>query len=147
MVSPNSHLKCAGMNNSFRPRSIFTFRTVPTDPGLEFGHFASARDLCHDFTNDVPFTISEILLNFARCSRRWFSTKLDVNGMKKATILVSYLTIVVNDGGVALPLRHRPTRMKLSEGSDPLMCDHHEADEVTQSWSAIAAVNQAILVL
>ena len=28
------------------------------------------RDLCHDFTNDVPFTIFEILLNFARCSRR-----------------------------------------------------------------------------
>ena len=67
--------------------------------------------------------------------------------MKKPTIPVNYLTIVVNDGGVALPLRHRPTRMKLSEGSDPLMCDHHEADEVTQTWSAIAAVNQAIFVL
>jgi hypothetical protein len=71
------------------------------------------------------------------------ATKLDVTGMKKPTIPVNYLTI----GGVALPLRHRPTRMKLSEGSDPLTCDHHEADEGTQTWSAIAAGNQAILVL
>ena len=106
--------------------------------------FLQLRDLCRDFTNDVPFTIFKILLNFARCSRRWFPTKLDVNGMKKPTILVSYLTIVVNDDGTALPLGHRPNRLQLSEGSDPLACDHHD---LTQTWSAIAAVSQAIFVL
>ena len=106
--------------------------------------FLQLRDLCRDFTNDVPFTIFKILLNFARCSRRWFPKKLDVNGMKKATILVSYLTIVVNDDGTALPLGHRPNRLQLSEGSDPLACDHHD---LTQTWSAIAAVSQAIFVL
>ena len=64
------------------------------------------RDLCHDFTNDVLFTIFKELLNLARCSCRLFPTKLDVTGMKKPTILVNHLTIVVNDCSMALPLGH-----------------------------------------